>query len=124
MSKRYNRNEAFRYEFGKPLECSLSFFAKSEDGEKKGGPYVGDLINMSPKGLQVSIGTNDLEKEKITNIEITFTIAETPLTLKGEIVWRRNYLSGYLYGIHLLDEGMEKTIIEELKRYTKNLKSV
>lgn len=124
MSKRYNRNEAFRYEFGKPLECDLLFTRNSDDQRAKKGNYSGELINMSPKGLQVYLDSNVLEKEKITTVEIILTLSDAPLNLKGEIVWKRNYLSGFSYGIHLSEEGVEQTIIEELKRYTKNLKSM
>ncbi|WP_227940371.1 PilZ domain-containing protein [Alkalihalobacillus deserti] len=124
-SKRYNRNEAFRYEFSKPLVCSLVFTLKSEGQvEKKNRSYTGELINMSPKGVQVYLDTNVLEKEKVRKIELNLTLSEAPLVLKGEVVWKRIYLSGYLYGIQLLEEDMEQIIIEELKIYTKNLKSL
>lgn len=125
ISKRYNRNEAFRYEFGKPLECSLVYAHKqNEQNEITAEVFDGKLLNMSPKGLQVYIDSNVLEKEKITKMEVRLTLSKDPMVLKGEVVWKRNYLSGYLYGIHLLEEDMEQTIIEELKTYTKTLKSV
>lgn len=123
MLKRYNRNESFRYEFGQPINCDI-YYEQSADGNRriKSDPQKGQVINMSPKGLQVHLNTDLLEQNHVKELECQVKLSsEEVLSLTGQIVWRKAYLNGYLYGVFLGDENMEQIIIQELKKYSKSL---
>ncbi|GAE37475.1 PilZ domain-containing protein [Halalkalibacter akibai] len=123
MLKRYNRNESFRYEFGQPIKCDI-YYEQITDGDRKikSNAQTGAVINMSPKGLQIHLSTDFLEQNRVKEIECQVKLSsEDILTLNGQIVWRKAYLNGYLYGVFLGDENMEQVIIQELKKYSKSL---
>ncbi|WP_235820475.1 PilZ domain-containing protein [Halalkalibacter krulwichiae] len=82
--------------------------------------YDAEVINMSPKGVQLYINKNVLESDRVKAIKIKVQLNSNLLLLAGEIVWRKNYLKGLLYGVSLEKGDTEQIIIEELKKYSKS----
>lgn len=119
-----SRTEGFRYEFGSPLPCT--FEVTSIDGqplESKTGEAV--IINISPHGLKLGTQLDiPIDGRKI-GVRIDFVIMNERIVVQGHFVWQKRELHNYTYGIHLtISESVERTIIEELKRFTKHLRQV
>ncbi|WP_209124900.1 PilZ domain-containing protein [Alkalihalobacillus sp. BA299] len=117
--KRFKRNEAFRYDFGKPLDCEYRVIKKEKGIETKSVVIAGKIINISPNGLQLSDGAYTYEIKIGEALEFTFTLTSDLLILVGEVVWKKTEFQGNLYGIRFLSLGMEQVIIDELKKYAK-----
>ncbi|OLO26145.1 hypothetical protein BTR23_24120 [Alkalihalophilus pseudofirmus] len=119
MGKRFKRNEAFRYDFGIPLDCEFKLTKSANQSMTKHDQTAGKVINISPKGLQLGDGANSTDIKIGDQLEITFTLTSDTFILVGEVVWKKNEFHGNLYGIQFLTTGMEQAIIDELKKYAK-----
>lgn len=107
---RYNRNEAFRYEFVPAIYC----FFKSRNGINE--MLDGEIMDISPCGLKLKTPT-DIPLAEMLYIEFGII---TPISVRGDIRWKRNYGSYFIYGIHLKnDSDLQKQITYELKQYVK-----
>lgn len=117
---RYKRNETFRYEFGKPLPCSLKILkVDGQQVESKVGKA--DIYDLSPEGLKISTEFNFFNNNEVV-LEFSFSII-TEQKVTGEIIWqRKDYNGHYLYGVHLFNDAESKNkLINELKEYSKKL---
>ncbi|MFV8828875.1 PilZ domain-containing protein [Alkalihalobacterium sp. APHAB7] len=120
VDKRYKRNEAFRYDFGKPLGCEYRHITTVYDIETKSVPFQGEINNISPNGLQLNCSKEDVNNLKNgEQVEVTFTLSTEIFVMVGEVVWEKKDVYGSLYGIKFLTLGMEQTIVDELKKYAK-----
>ncbi|MDE5413498.1 PilZ domain-containing protein [Alkalihalobacterium chitinilyticum] len=121
VDKRYKRNEAFRYDFGKPLGCEYRHITNVHDIETKSAPFQGEINNISPNGLQLNCSKEDAGNLKNgEQVEVTFTLSTELFVMVGEVVWEKKDVYGSLYGIKFLTLGMEKVIVDELKKYAKD----
>ncbi|WP_216828503.1 PilZ domain-containing protein [Alkalihalobacterium elongatum] len=119
--RRYKRNEAFRYDFGKPLNCEYRQIKVVHDNiEIKSAPNAGEILNISPNGLQLSSEKGNRNLKNGEKVEFTFTLATEPFVMIGEVVWEKNEFHSTLYGVKFLTLGMEKAIVDDLKKFAKN----
>ena len=119
---RYNREETFRYEFGRPLDCEFKIinFNGKEMNTHSGKSKIHDL---SPGGLKVSTKLDiPVEGNRIV-IQVRFSIISN-ITLEGKIVWKKhNYNDDYFYGIDLfVDTEVKDKLVDELKNFVKKEK--
>lgn len=117
---RYNRKEAFRYEFGKPVDCTVKVLV---DQNLHSDQFAEGLLHdISPRGLKFSCPLNlPLNKEKIL-VEVRFILNIEPIILKGELRWKKDFGQNFYYGFELV--GTEKDqdqLINELKVYSKRV---
>ncbi|MBU8907991.1 PilZ domain-containing protein [Desertibacillus haloalkaliphilus] len=110
---KYNRQEAYRYEFKSPLSCEYYMLGSNEQK-----PYKGDIINLSQEGLKMSAGTELTDEQKIS---LSFTVFSKPITVEASIVWKKKYGDRWVYGIALdADDTLQTEITEEIKQFVKN----
>lgn len=55
-------------------------------------------------------------------IQVNVQLNNYPIDLTGEVIWKKQKIHGFLYGIRFLDENEEFRIKRELKKYV-NMKS-
>lgn len=113
----YKRHEAFRYEFGVPLEAELSL-VKMENKEIHTNPGMILIHDISPEGMKI-ISQLDIPLEPKFTLKITLTLIEK-ISLLAEIAWKKECGNGYMYGLKLQVDANEKTtIVKNLKDYVK-----
>ncbi|MFX3675310.1 MAG: PilZ domain-containing protein [Paenisporosarcina sp.] len=120
----YNRLEAFRHTFKDPITATFRLIVEGENEadveiSKRGACLIMDL---SPSGMRIY---SDLSIPKIpgqtVHLAIDVLLNDEPLTLVGNIVWKKAYRDGNSYGIDLkTDKLIEYNIIKELKARRRN----
>lgn len=116
---RYNRKEAFRYQFGQPLNCLIKVVIDEKAiGDKKAEGLIYDL---SPRGLKCSCPLDLPENKDSLMLEVGFVLNDEPILIRGEIRWKKPYGTNFLYGLLIeKDHDLQDLIIRELKLYSKN----
>ncbi|WOV88394.1 PilZ domain-containing protein [Sporosarcina oncorhynchi] len=110
----YKRHEYFRYEFDHQLEATLQVLLT--DGSGESNPGTCNLLDISPGGTKVSTEFNLPETRGPLQLRLIFTLFEQPLTIEGEIAWKKPVSDGFQYGIDFIeDPSIEKLIVGELK---------
>ncbi len=117
-SMQYKRNEYFRYTFGEPTEATFRLIKDSGGDQPAEFSNKGNcqIVDISPNGLRM-VTELSITIELIKQIEISFTIDETPLDMIGELVWCKKSVHGFFeYGVRLDgDHDKEQRIVNELK---------
>ncbi|AZB42578.1 PilZ domain-containing protein [Bacillus sp. FJAT-42376] len=113
---RYNRSESFRFVFSDPVDASFSIVERSgKEVHTKQGKAV--IMDISPSGLKL-ISHLELPMEEQVILNITFTIRNEELELRGIPMWKKRSGSGFQYGIKSVnDEILRERIVKELKEY-------
>lgn len=115
----FRRQESFRYTFNEPIDCL--FKLTKIDGTPTNSEYgKGQIIDISPSGLKMMTTLNLSPSLKMIEIEIQFSIDDSPFQILGIIQWQKKDIlkNGYLYGVKL-DSTAEiaASIIKGLKRH-------
>ena len=114
---KFKRNEAFRYDFGVPLPATFHISKinnkqiDSSNGEAK-------IHDISPGGLKMEASLNLPAKQQV-ELTINVHVEDVELTLVGVIMWQKHQFNKYFYGIELITEDYEDSIIDALKKYQK-----
>ncbi|MBY0121777.1 PilZ domain-containing protein [Bacillus sp. S/N-304-OC-R1] len=118
---RYRRQESFRYQFEEPVACTFRIL-KVESKERlsnTGNAYVYDI---SEGGVKLTTPLNLSIDNKKIEIEISFRLNEAELLLTGILVWKKNHINDYSYGVHFtIDEKLKRKLIEELKIFSRGI---
>lgn len=110
----YKRHEYFRYEFENPLDATLQVLLT--DGSGESNPGTCKLLDISPGGTKVSTEFNLPERRGPLHLRLVFTLFEQPLTIEGEIAWKKQVIGGFQYGIDFIEDlSIEQLIVGELK---------
>ncbi len=121
---RYKREETFRYEFKKPIECAFNIF-KANGTKMYMNPGKARIYDISHGGLKISTGLNLRSNENKIEVEISFSLISSH-KVAGEIVWQNSDKDGeYFYGIDLdLKTVNSLELIEELKHYSQKERNI
>ena len=115
----FRRQESFRYTFNEPIDC-LFKLAKIDDTPLNSEFGKGQIIDISPSGLKMMTTLNLSPSLKKIEIEIQFSIDDSPFQIVGVVQWqKKDFLkNGYLYGVKLdSTEDIEASIIRGLKKH-------
>ena len=117
----YKRKSPFRYTFSEPI--TVYFKLVNINGKRiESSEGTASMIDLSPKGmkLKTSLDLQNINHKTIL-LSIRFTIDTIEQIVLGRIVWKKQGVGFYHYGIELLvDDAVSQTIIEELKLYVRN----
>lgn len=118
---RFKREEAFRFQFQKPLQASIKVM--KENGavvDSESSPI--DILDISPNGIKFNSSINLAIPEKKYLLEITFELEHRFLHILGETVWKKTNGTGFIYGFNGMDnKSTKEEIIEALKDYSKRI---
>ena len=113
----FKRKEGFRHAFVEPVQAGVVILIEGKplDVEQKRIPC--EILDISPRGLKMAISEDFNEyKNKVLQLEISFILDATEIKGIGEIVWSKNFGSGYHYGITFFNQAsVEELIVNELK---------
>ncbi|WP_106496745.1 PilZ domain-containing protein [Lentibacillus sp. Marseille-P4043] len=116
---RYKRDEAFRYEFGTPLEAFFTIeevngnSVESSEGEAS-------IIDLSLNGMKLAT-TLEMSNRNDIKVLIRFMLNDNEYLVQGEIIWSKAHLDEYNYGIQFaLDEQVQDNLIDDLKELGKS----
>ncbi len=120
----YNRKEAFRHTFVDPIPATFRLMVEGESEShveisKLGACFI---VDLSPSGMRMysDLGIPKIPGQKL-HLAIDVILNDEPLTLVGNIVWKKAHRDGNQYGIDLkTDDTIERTIIRELKERRRN----
>jgi hypothetical protein len=120
----YKRSEYFRYTFGEPLKAGFRIMIADKPGKES---HLGEcsIVDLSPGGAKLFTKFDiPLEGEPV-HIHTEFTLYETPIDVRGILVWKKPYSGGHLYGLDF-DENHanEVLIVNELKLRRRSEKEV
>lgn len=110
------RTEPFRYTFEPPLACLIRLYevdSRSLDSK----PAEAELLDLSPRGCKLECALNFRPNDHECRLVLTVQLAGS-LALRGTIIWQEVRAHGFRYGIRF-EEGVQQTITEELKQYSK-----
>ena len=117
----YKRKSPFRYTFSEPI--TVYFKIVNINGKRiESSEGSATMIDVSPKGIKLKspLDLQDINHKTIL-LSIRFMIATDELIVLGRIVWKRQWVGFYHYGIELLvDDSVSQKIIEQLKMYVRN----
>ncbi len=117
-----SRKEGFRYEFGSPLPCTFEV-SSIDDSPLDSNSGAATIINISPHGIKMGSELDIPINGRKIGIKLEFVIMNAPIVVHGHLVWQKREFKHYTYGVHLeIGESVERTIIEELKQFTKRLR--
>lgn len=118
----YKRNEAFRFELNPPISGVFQI-VKIGEKEIQTKPGSMSVVDISPEGMKITTTFNiDLLKE--VHIEVKFALNDVSLTYSGHLLWQKNLIDQFLYGVKMEnDEQTKEQLVEELKIYAKRKKA-
>jgi len=119
LSKKYKRNEAFRFVFNQPLDAQFSVLVNGRRIDSEMHPCK--IIDIGPQGMKVF---TDFDISKIykhppdlLQLEMHFVLDIIKIQAIGYICWSRSYRTGVYYGLHFRNQpAVEDLIISEMKR--------
>ncbi len=118
---RYKREEAFRFQFQKPLQGSIKVIKENGANVDSISSPI-DIIDVSPNGLKFISPLNLAVPENKYLLEITFNLENRYLHILGEPVWKKTNGSDFTYGFNgLANDSTKQEIIETLKDYSKRI---
>jgi hypothetical protein len=118
----FKREEAYRYTFPQPIQCSLSIVGV-EHIRINTGKGEGELVDISPRGCKLS-SSFDIPVEQKVTVQLEFTLYKAIIVASGILVWQNFNGEGFLYGIEFVkEENLEELITEELKLLVKENES-
>ncbi|MDW0112636.1 PilZ domain-containing protein [Sporosarcina saromensis] len=110
----YKRHEYFRYEFNEPLEANFKMLLA--EGAFESNPGLCRLVDISPGGCKMLTNYEFPDVRGAVHLRLTCTLFKEPLTIDGQIVWKKKDKEGYQYGMDFIENPlMEKLIVDELK---------
>lgn len=116
---KYNRDEAFRFIFDRPLSGFFSII-RVNNLENKSRNGAMSVLDISAGGLKFQSNL-DLPEQADLELLLTFIINADEIDLRGRILWKKKSGSAYMYGFIMNEnESLKETIITELKIYRKN----
>ncbi|MFO1445704.1 hypothetical protein KDN24_21400 [Bacillus sp. Bva_UNVM-123] len=119
---RYKREEAFRFQFQKPIQGMIKVL--KENGANVDTPETPiDIMDISPNGLRFKSSLNLAIHEKSYLLEISLEIDNRNLHILGQPIWKKTMGVDFFYGFEGMDnKGTKQEIIETLKDYSKKIK--
>lgn len=118
---RYRRQESFRYQFEEPIACTFRIL-KVENKERVSNIGEAYIYDISEGGVKLTTSLNVTLDNKKIEIEISFRLNEEELFLTGLLVWKKNHINDFSYGVHFtIDEKVKRQLIEELKIFSKGI---
>lgn len=118
----FRRQESFRYTFNKPIDCLFKII-KVDDLPINTDFGKGQIIDISPSGLKMMTLLNLTTSLKKIDVEVHFTIDNSPYEVPGVIQWQKKEFSKgqYSYGIKLeINEETASKIVDGLKKHAEN----
>ncbi|WP_102273920.1 PilZ domain-containing protein [Cytobacillus massiliigabonensis] len=116
---RFKRDEGFRFSFGTPLPVfftidEMNGMVGTSEGEAK-------LIDLSPNGMKLNIPFDILmSNREDVKITVRFKLSQLEHCIKGKVMWKKNAINSFFYGIHfLMDELEREEMIRDLKEFAK-----
>lgn len=118
---RFKREEAFRFQFQKPLQGSIKLIKENGAAANSESSRI-EIMDVSPNGIKFHSPINFAIHEKKYLLEITFELENRLLHILGEPVWKKPSGSQFTYGFNGLDnKSTKQEIIEALKDYSKRI---
>lgn len=120
---RYKREEAFRFQFRKPLQATVKIL--EIDGKKvNNSAETVEIMDVSPHGLRFKTVLNLSVPARHYLLEILFTIEDRTIQIIGHPVWKKTEGSAFSYGLNgIEDDNTKKEMIQALKDYAKKAAS-
>ncbi|MBD7985140.1 PilZ domain-containing protein [Sporosarcina sp. Sa2YVA2] len=110
----YKRHEYFRYTFDQPIEAVMQILLSDGSAESNRGTC--ELLDISPGGTKVFTEFNLPEMRGPVQLRLIFTLFEQPITIAGEIAWKKQVFGGFQYGIDFIEDAASANlIVGELK---------
>ncbi|MDN4606829.1 PilZ domain-containing protein [Sporosarcina highlanderae] len=110
----YKRHEYFRHSFDQPLSATFRILVEGSSNESNPGNCM--LLDISANGTKLASNFDIPIEIGPVHLRLNFQLYEANINVVGEIVWKKNTVDGFHYGIHFNgDASTEKLIIEELK---------
>jgi hypothetical protein len=117
----FKRNESFRFSLDDPIPAFVKITYRKEDSirESNGGETV--IYDISQRGLKIRSSEDFPFPSNDSSLDIRFTLENLTITLVGNIVWKKQIGSRFLYGFFSEEDPQtERVIISTLKSYAKN----
>ncbi|WP_047983726.1 PilZ domain-containing protein [Ornithinibacillus californiensis] len=119
---RYRRDEAFRFEFGEPLPIIFTIdeingkVIHTSDGKAT-------MRDLSLKGMKIATSLSlPFESGKDVKVTVQLLLNHHHYTIQGEIVWKKQRLQEYYYGIHYnTSENTKDAILDDIKMIGKRM---
>ncbi|WLR49923.1 PilZ domain-containing protein [Bacillus tianshenii] len=111
----YRRDEAFRYEFGTPLDCKFSIIQINDKpyNSKQG---AGKIHDISPRGLKIKAPLDLNAKQNEVKIEIHFELMKRDFSIEGTVLWQEKFIDTFIYGIELdIFDDTQELLIRQIK---------
>ena len=113
---KYNRTESFRHVFERRVEVQYKLVMGEEERETFSQSDLCYLVDLSPSGARIGMSENLPTESQLIRIELNFVLYAKPISVQGEVKWRRVQNGEFVYGVDLdTDDVMEALIISELK---------
>lgn len=116
---RYKRQESLRYTFPKPIKGTFIILLDYQDQDKLHKTDAGELevIDLSPGGIKFSTHLDLPLKQTDFLVDVSFPLAKEEVNMKGHIVWKKEQVHSFHYGLEGIEnEEKEQEIIELLKK--------
>lgn len=118
---RFKREEAFRFQFQKPLHGSIKVIKENGANVDSISNSI-DILDVSPNGIKFVSPINLAIREKQYLLEITFELENRYLHILGEAVWKKENGSNFTYGFIGMDnKSTKQEVIDTLKHYSKRI---
>lgn len=113
----FKRNEGFRYKFDEPLNARFKVLVNGQVNNQDATILQCEIHDISPRGIKMFSKEDFGEHNNmILQLEVNFTLDEVAITAVGDIVWKRPYARGNMYGLMFTNQPrLEQIVISELK---------
>ena len=113
---KYNRKESFRHEFERRVDAQYKLVMGEAGKETFTQDAFCHLVDLSPSGTKIEMSQSLPTEAQLIKIELNFVLYAKPISVQGEVKWKRIRNGEFVYGVDLdTDEIMEALIISELK---------
>lgn len=117
----YKREEPFRFHFQAPLPATFKILKLNHHG-KESNLGLAEILDVSPNGLRIKTLYNLPVNDRNFLLEFNFKIYDKQIRIIGNLVWKKQEDSFFIYGfIGREDEETKHEVIEELKEFSKNV---
>lgn len=117
----YKREEPFRFHFQSPIPSTFKILKLNNNGNESNQGFA-EIMDVSPNGLRFKTPLNLPVKEKNFLLEFCFKINDKLIRFIGELIWKKQERSYYIYGLTGRDDQETKNeIIGALKDYSKKV---
>ena len=113
---KFKRTESFRHVFERRVEVEYKLVMGEPGSEIFSRSDSCDLVDLSPSGAKIGLSESLPTESQLIRIELNFVLYAKPISVQGEVKWKRIQNGEFVYGIDLdTDEIIEALIISELK---------